>query len=210
MTVRFDGIVECVKPYPKNSGHRSRIRQSHQTGQSSVILYGNLAPEGASRKSRAKRDCHLPVCARFDGEEKALQAILDGVVRGRRRRGDSLRRSKRWTGNARNAESTSAMRVVDSPASGIDYGRQILGRQSRFRRRSHLAGSGGWRTIGLVEDAIKSPSTPRRGKSGSPSPTPRSPGRKSWKARALHASRRARQIRAQRQQRFTRRRDRAE
>src|SRR5207237_5100378 len=46
-----------------------------------VVLYGNLAPEGAVAKITGKEGNTFRGKARvFDGEEGALQAILDGVV----------------------------------------------------------------------------------------------------------------------------------
>jgi len=48
-----------------------------------VILYGNLAPEGAVAKISGKEGLAFEGTARvFDSEEASLQAILDGTVRG--------------------------------------------------------------------------------------------------------------------------------
>jgi dihydroxy-acid dehydratase len=47
-----------------------------------VILYGNLAPEGAVAKISGKEGLHFAGSARvFHSEEQALQAILDGEIR---------------------------------------------------------------------------------------------------------------------------------
>jgi len=47
-----------------------------------VVLYGNVAPEGAVAKISGKEGLKFTGRARvFDGEERATQAILDGVVR---------------------------------------------------------------------------------------------------------------------------------
>jgi dihydroxy-acid dehydratase len=47
-----------------------------------VVLYGNVAPEGAVAKITGKEGLSFEGRARvFDGEERATQAILDGVVR---------------------------------------------------------------------------------------------------------------------------------
>ncbi len=47
-----------------------------------VVLYGNVAPEGAVAKITGKEGLAFTGRARvFDGEERATQAILDGVVR---------------------------------------------------------------------------------------------------------------------------------
>ncbi|MGQ0834496.1 MAG: dihydroxy-acid dehydratase [Gammaproteobacteria bacterium] len=47
-----------------------------------VVLYGNVAPEGAVAKITGKEGLKFSGRARvFDGEERATQAILDGVVR---------------------------------------------------------------------------------------------------------------------------------
>ena len=46
-----------------------------------VVLYGNLAPEGAVAKITGKEGLRFAGRARvFDGEEATLQAILDGIV----------------------------------------------------------------------------------------------------------------------------------
>jgi dihydroxy-acid dehydratase len=46
-----------------------------------VVMYGNLAPEGAVAKITGKEGLRFSGRARvFDGEEATLQAILDGVV----------------------------------------------------------------------------------------------------------------------------------
>jgi dihydroxy-acid dehydratase len=47
-----------------------------------VILYGNLAPDGAVAKITGKEGLKFTGCARvFDSEEQSLQGILDGKVR---------------------------------------------------------------------------------------------------------------------------------
>ncbi len=47
-----------------------------------VVLYGNVAPEGAVAKITGKEGLQFRGPARvFDGEEAATQAILDGAVR---------------------------------------------------------------------------------------------------------------------------------
>ena len=47
-----------------------------------VVLYGNVAPEGAVAKITGKEGLKFTGRARvFDGEERATQAVLDGVVR---------------------------------------------------------------------------------------------------------------------------------
>ena len=47
-----------------------------------VVLYGNLAPDGAVAKITGKEGLHFEGSARvFDSEEASLQAILDGSVR---------------------------------------------------------------------------------------------------------------------------------
>jgi dihydroxy-acid dehydratase len=48
-----------------------------------VVLYGNVAPEGAVAKITGKEGLRFTGRARvFDGEERATQAILDGTVQG--------------------------------------------------------------------------------------------------------------------------------
>jgi dihydroxy-acid dehydratase len=70
-----------VKPYPK---HQDIVRPFHnpikKTGHL-VVLYGNLAPEGAVAKITGKEGTRFTGTARvFDSEEEALQRIFDGTV----------------------------------------------------------------------------------------------------------------------------------
>ena len=70
-----------------------------------VILYGNLAPEGAVAKITGKEGRALQGPARvFDGEERATAAILDGKRAPGRRRRDPLRGAEGRSGHARDAE----------------------------------------------------------------------------------------------------------
>ena len=85
MTVSGHTMAEnlaTVAPYPPGQDVvRSFVapikRESHL-----VILRGNLAPEGAVAKISGREGSSFAGTARvFEGEERALQAILDGTVR---------------------------------------------------------------------------------------------------------------------------------
>lgn len=70
-----------VKPYPKKQEIVHSFANPIKSESHLVVLYGNLAPEGAVAKITGKEGLAFTGRARvFDGEEKALQAILDGVV----------------------------------------------------------------------------------------------------------------------------------
>jgi dihydroxy-acid dehydratase len=73
--------LKSVKPYPKNQDVVHAFKNPIKPDSHLVVLYGNLAPEGAVAKITGKEGLSFTGRARvFDGEEKALQAILDGVV----------------------------------------------------------------------------------------------------------------------------------
>ena len=71
-----------VKDYPKGQtiirGFKDPIKASSHL----VVLYGNLAPEGAVAKISGKEGLRFEGKARvFESEEKALRAILDDKIR---------------------------------------------------------------------------------------------------------------------------------
>ncbi len=73
--------LKSVKPYPKNQDIVHAFTNPIKPDSHLVVLYGNLAPEGSVAKITGKEGLTFTGRARvFDGEEKALQAILDGVV----------------------------------------------------------------------------------------------------------------------------------
>jgi dihydroxy-acid dehydratase len=73
--------LKSVKPYPKNQDIVHAFTNPIKPDSHLVVLYGNLAPEGSVAKITGKEGLSFTGRARvFDGEEKALQAILDGVV----------------------------------------------------------------------------------------------------------------------------------
>jgi dihydroxy-acid dehydratase len=73
--------LKSVKPYPKNQDIVHAFTNPIKPDSHLVVLYGNLAPEGAVAKITGKEGLSFTGRARvFDGEEKALQAILDGDV----------------------------------------------------------------------------------------------------------------------------------
>jgi dihydroxy-acid dehydratase len=73
--------LKSVKPYPKNQDIVHAFNDPIKPESHLVILYGNLAPEGSVAKITGKEGLTFTGRARvFEGEERALQAILDGVV----------------------------------------------------------------------------------------------------------------------------------
>jgi dihydroxy-acid dehydratase len=70
-----------VKPYPAGQDIVRPLDQPIKPDSHLVVLYGNLAPEGAVAKISGKEGLRFTGRARvFDGEEATLQAILDGTV----------------------------------------------------------------------------------------------------------------------------------
>jgi dihydroxy-acid dehydratase len=70
-----------VKPYPAGQEIVRPLADPIKTESHLVVLYGNLAPEGAVAKISGKEGLHFEGRARvFDSEESTLQAILDGTV----------------------------------------------------------------------------------------------------------------------------------
>ncbi len=74
--------LSTVKPYPDG---QQIIRPFHDPIKKFghiVILYGNLAPEGAVAKISGKEGSHFTGTARvYDSEESALKKILDGTIK---------------------------------------------------------------------------------------------------------------------------------
>jgi dihydroxy-acid dehydratase len=70
-----------VKPYPTNQDMVRPLTNPIKPESHLVVLYGNLAPEGAVAKITGKEGLAFTGRARvFEGEEATLQAILDGTV----------------------------------------------------------------------------------------------------------------------------------
>jgi dihydroxy-acid dehydratase len=70
-----------VKPYPASQDIVRPLANPIKPESHLVVLYGNLAPEGAVAKITGKEGLQFAGRARvFDGEEATLQAILDGTV----------------------------------------------------------------------------------------------------------------------------------
>jgi len=73
--------LKSVKPYPRHQDIVHAINDPIKAESHLVVLYGNLASEGSVAKITGKEGLRFTGTARvFDGEEKALQSILDGVV----------------------------------------------------------------------------------------------------------------------------------
>jgi dihydroxy-acid dehydratase len=70
-----------VKRYPREQRIVRPLSDPIKAESHLVVLYGNLAPEGAVAKISGKEGLRFTGRARvFDGEEATLQAILDGTV----------------------------------------------------------------------------------------------------------------------------------
>jgi dihydroxy-acid dehydratase len=75
--------LKSVKPYPKSQDIVRAFSNPIKPDSHLVVLYGNLAPEGAVAKITGKEGLSFTGRARvFDGEEASVQAILDGKVAG--------------------------------------------------------------------------------------------------------------------------------
>jgi dihydroxy-acid dehydratase len=73
--------LKRVKPYPAGQDMVRPLSNPIKPESHLVVLYGNLAPEGAVAKISGKEGLSFSGRARvFDGEEATLQAILDGTV----------------------------------------------------------------------------------------------------------------------------------
>ena len=73
--------LKRVKPYPAGQSIVRPLADPIKPESHLVVLYGNLAPEGAVAKISGKEGLAFEGRARvFDGEEATLQAILDGTV----------------------------------------------------------------------------------------------------------------------------------
>jgi dihydroxy-acid dehydratase len=71
-----------VKPYPEGQRIIRPLSDPIKPDSHLVVMYGNLAPEGAVAKITGKEGLQFSGHARvFDSEEATLQAILDGIVR---------------------------------------------------------------------------------------------------------------------------------
>jgi len=76
--------LASVKPYPKGQTIIHEFADPIKEESHLVILYGNLAPEGAVAKISGKEGLKFEGKARvFESEEKALRAILDDKVKKR-------------------------------------------------------------------------------------------------------------------------------
>jgi dihydroxy-acid dehydratase len=76
--------LKGVKPYPKSQDIIRAFTDPIKPDSHLVVLYGNLAPEGAVAKITGKEGLAFTGRARvFNGEEASVQAILDGNVQAR-------------------------------------------------------------------------------------------------------------------------------
>src|SRR6201997_1210859 len=74
--------LAAVKPYPKGQEIVRPLKDPIKSESHLVVLYGNLAPEGAVAKISGKEGLKFSGVARvFESEEKALRAILDDKVK---------------------------------------------------------------------------------------------------------------------------------
>ena len=85
MTVTGKTIAQnlaAVKPYPKGQKIIQPLKKPIKKDSHLVVLYGNLAPEGAVAKITGKEGLNFTGVARpFDSEEKAMKAILAGRIK---------------------------------------------------------------------------------------------------------------------------------
>src|SRR6202795_3713540 len=71
-----------VENYPKDPKIVRGVKDPIKSSSHILVLYGNLAPEGAVAKISGKEGLRFEGTARvFDSEEKALRAILDDKIR---------------------------------------------------------------------------------------------------------------------------------
>jgi dihydroxy-acid dehydratase len=83
----LEGNLAGVKPYPKGQTIIRGFADPIKPDSHLVILYGNLAPEGAVAKISGKEGLRFEGKARvFESEEKALRAILDDKIK----KGDAI------------------------------------------------------------------------------------------------------------------------
>ena len=74
--------LAAVKPYPKGQEIIRPLKNPIKPDSHLVVLYGNLAPEGAVAKISGKEGLKFSGVARvFESEEKALRAILDDKIK---------------------------------------------------------------------------------------------------------------------------------
>ena len=74
--------LKRVKAYPAGQDMVRPLSNPIKADSHLVVLYGNLAPDGAVAKISGKEGLSFSGRARvFDGEEATLQAILDGTVK---------------------------------------------------------------------------------------------------------------------------------
>jgi len=74
--------LKAVKPYPKGQEIIRPLGNPIKKTGHLVILYGNLAPEGAVAKISGKEGTRFTGKAKvFPSEEKALEKILDGTIK---------------------------------------------------------------------------------------------------------------------------------
>jgi dihydroxy-acid dehydratase len=73
--------LKRVRPYPAGQDMVRPLADPIKADSHLVVLYGNLAPEGAVAKISGKEGLRFTGRARvFEGEEATLQAILDGTI----------------------------------------------------------------------------------------------------------------------------------
>jgi dihydroxy-acid dehydratase len=76
--------LAAVQPYPQGQGIIRPLNDPIKKNSHLVILYGNLAPEGAVAKITGKEGTRFEGVARvFNSEEQALAKILDGTIKAR-------------------------------------------------------------------------------------------------------------------------------
>ena len=131
-----------VQPYPPGQEIIRPLDNPIKKDSHLVILYGNLAPEGAVAKITGKEGTRFEGTARvFNSEEQALAKILDGTIKA----GDVIviryEGPQGRAGHARNA-GADQRHHGQGPGQGrrADHRRPLLRRHARLRGRPHHAG----------------------------------------------------------------------
>ena len=135
-----ENLADIAPPTLDDDVIRTLDRPIHATG-GLTILKGSLAPEGAVVKTAGFDDSVFTGTARvFDGERAAMDALTEGKIERRRRRGDPLRGPQGRPGHARDARHHRRDQGR-RPRQGrpADHRRPLLRRHDGPLRRPHRA-----------------------------------------------------------------------
>ena len=143
-----------VPPYPHGQSIVQPLSDPIKKDSHLVVLYGNLAPQGAVAKITGKEGLTFKGRARvFDSEEKALQGILKRRRQSGRCGGDSLRRPQ---GGSRDARDVKPNQRDYGQGVGqrrrADHRWPVLRRKSRLRGGTRVPGGRARRPLGPGEE----------------------------------------------------------